>query len=49
MCCNPANERVDFEDGWLMKSSFIPKDSSLPGPNFNIFLVGVLVAVFWGR
>ena len=26
MCCNPANGRVDFEDGWLIKSSFITKD-----------------------
>jgi hypothetical protein len=26
MCCNLANGRVDFEDGWLIKSSFIPKD-----------------------
>jgi hypothetical protein len=22
MCCNPANGRMDFEDGWLIKSSF---------------------------
>jgi hypothetical protein len=26
ICCNPAKERVDFEDGWLIKSSFITKD-----------------------
>jgi len=26
MCCNPANGRVDFEDGWLIKSSIITKD-----------------------
>ncbi len=26
MCCNPANGRVDFEDSWLIKSSFIFKD-----------------------
>ena len=26
MCCNPANGRVDFEDGQLIKSSFITKD-----------------------
>jgi hypothetical protein len=26
MCCNPANGRVEFEDGWLKKSSFITKD-----------------------
>jgi hypothetical protein len=26
MCCNHANGRVDFEDGWLIKSSFITKD-----------------------
>jgi hypothetical protein len=26
MCCNPANGRVDFEDGWLIKSSFITQD-----------------------
>jgi hypothetical protein len=28
-CCiarNPAKGRVDFEDGWLLKSSFITKD-----------------------
>jgi hypothetical protein len=24
--CNPAKGRVDFEDGWLIKSSFITKD-----------------------
>jgi hypothetical protein len=39
ICCNPAKERVDFEDGWLIKSSFIAKDEmklvSLPGPNSN--------------
>ncbi len=23
ICCNPAKGRVDFEDGWLIKSSFI--------------------------
>jgi hypothetical protein len=22
-CCNPAKGRVDFEDAWLIKSSFI--------------------------
>ncbi len=26
MCCNPANGRVEFEDGWLIKTSFITKD-----------------------
>jgi hypothetical protein len=26
VCCNPAKGRVDFEDGWLIKSSFITKD-----------------------
>jgi hypothetical protein len=26
MCCNPEKGRVDFEDGWLIKSSFITKD-----------------------
>jgi hypothetical protein len=26
ICCNPANRRVDFEDSWLIKSSFITKD-----------------------
>jgi hypothetical protein len=26
ICCNPAKGRVDFEDGWLIKSSFITKD-----------------------
>jgi hypothetical protein len=26
MCCNPAKGRVDFEDGWLIKSSFITED-----------------------
>jgi hypothetical protein len=25
MCCNPAKGRVEFEDGWLIKSSFITK------------------------
>ncbi len=26
ICCNPAKGRVDFEDEWLLKSSFITKD-----------------------
>jgi hypothetical protein len=26
ICCNPAKGRVDFEDGWLIKSSFKTKD-----------------------
>jgi hypothetical protein len=26
MCCNPTNGRVDFENGWLIKSSFITTD-----------------------
>ncbi len=26
MCCNPAKGRVEFEDGWLIKSSFITMD-----------------------
>jgi hypothetical protein len=26
MCCNPAKGRVEFEDGWLIKSSFITND-----------------------
>jgi hypothetical protein len=26
ICFNPAKGRVDFEDGWLIKSSFITKD-----------------------
>jgi hypothetical protein len=26
MCCNPAKGRVEFEDGWLIKSRFITKD-----------------------
>ena len=25
-CYNPAKGRVEFEDGWLIKSSFITKD-----------------------
>jgi hypothetical protein len=25
ICCNPAKGRVDFEDGWLVKSNFITK------------------------
>ncbi len=25
-CCSPAKGKVDFEDGWLIKSSFITKD-----------------------
>ncbi len=37
ICGNPAKGRVDFEDGWLIKSSFITKDEmklvSYPGPN----------------
>ena len=26
VCCNPANGRADFGDGWLIISSFITKD-----------------------
>jgi len=26
ICCNPAKGRMDFEDGWLIKSSYITKD-----------------------
>jgi hypothetical protein len=26
ICCNPEKGRVDFEDRWLIKSSFITKD-----------------------
>jgi hypothetical protein len=26
ICCNPAKGRVHFEDGWLIKSSFVTKD-----------------------
>jgi hypothetical protein len=26
MCCNPAEGRVEFEDGWLIKSSLLTKD-----------------------
>jgi hypothetical protein len=26
LCCNPAKERVEFEDGWFVKSSFRSKD-----------------------
>jgi len=26
MCCNSAKGRVEFEDGWLIKSRFINKD-----------------------
>jgi hypothetical protein len=26
MSCNPANGRVEFEDGWLLKSGFINRD-----------------------
>jgi hypothetical protein len=26
ICCNPAKGRLDFEDSWLLKSSFITKD-----------------------
>jgi hypothetical protein len=26
MCCNLAKGRVEFEDSWLIKSSFITKD-----------------------
>jgi hypothetical protein len=26
ICCNPSKRRVDFEDGWLIKSSFKTKD-----------------------
>jgi hypothetical protein len=26
MCCNPDGGKVDFEAGWLIKSSFIKKN-----------------------
>jgi hypothetical protein len=26
ICCNPAKGRVDFKDGWLIKSSFTAND-----------------------
>jgi hypothetical protein len=26
MCCNPANGRVEFEDGWVIKPNFITMD-----------------------
>ncbi len=26
ICCNPSKGRVDFEDGWLIKSNSITKD-----------------------
>jgi hypothetical protein len=26
ICCKPEKGRVDFEDGWLIESSFITKD-----------------------
>jgi hypothetical protein len=28
MCCNPEKGRVDFEDSWLIKFSFITKDET---------------------
>jgi hypothetical protein len=28
ICCNPTNGRVNFEDGWLIKSSIITKDKT---------------------
>jgi hypothetical protein len=28
ICCNPAKGRVDFEDGWLIKYSFITKNDN---------------------
>jgi hypothetical protein len=28
MCCNPANGRLEFEDGGLIKSSFITMDKN---------------------
>jgi len=27
MCCNSAKGKVEFEVGWLIKSSFITKDA----------------------
>jgi hypothetical protein len=27
MCCNPVNGRLDFEDGWLKKFSFVSEDA----------------------
>jgi hypothetical protein len=40
MCCNPADGRVDFDDGWLIKSSFktnneLKKLVKRPGPKSN--------------
>ncbi len=29
ICCNPAKGRVEFEDGWLIKSSFLTKDEMI--------------------
>jgi hypothetical protein len=29
VCCNSAKGRVDFEDGWLIKSSFLTKDKKI--------------------
>ncbi len=36
MFCNPANGRVDSEDGWLIKSSFITdQNQSEAGATFD--------------
>ena len=53
ICCNPAKGRVDFEDGWLIKPSFITKDEkklvSWPGPNSHkkpLFIIICVVNLF---
>ncbi len=29
ICCNPAKGRVEFADGWLIKSCFVTKDEMI--------------------
>jgi hypothetical protein len=35
VCCNPAKGRVEFEDGWLLKPSFITKKKNERLPVYN--------------
>jgi hypothetical protein len=35
ICCNPSKGRVDFEDGWLIKSSFTTNEQTPTKNNKN--------------
>jgi hypothetical protein len=44
--CNPAKGRVDFEDGWLKKSSYLTKDEMKAGQLTSTKLPQKSVVVF---